>query len=81
MMELKLYASLGKTKTKTKVLGAGLPRILLLFCPGFKTQLFRAVSHTEDTRKICQFIRFEVVLVTKNLEKLQVRKKLSLYLN
>ena len=44
MMELKLYALLSKTKTKTKVLGAGLPRILLLFCPGFKTQLFRAVT-------------------------------------
>ena len=38
-IELKLYASLSKTKTKTKLLGAGLPRILFFFCPGFKTQL------------------------------------------
>ena len=42
-MELKLYASLSKTETKTKVLGAGLPRILFLFFSGFKTQLFRVV--------------------------------------
>ena len=43
-MDLKLYASLSKTKTNTKVLGAGLLRILFLLCPGFKTQLFRAVT-------------------------------------
>ena len=43
-MELKLYASWSKTETKTKVLGAGLPRILLLYCPGLKTQLFRLVT-------------------------------------
>ena len=43
-MDLKLYASLSKTKTKTKVLGAGLPRILFLYCSGFKTQLFRVVT-------------------------------------
>ena len=43
-MVLKLYASWSKTETKTKVLGAGLPRILLLYCPGLKTQLFRLVT-------------------------------------
>ena len=69
-MVLKLYASWSKTETKTKAVGSWTASNSSPLLSGAQNSAFQA-SHTEDNRKICQFIRFEVVLVTKNLEKLQ----------